>query len=291
MNVTKKGIRKMKDQIIKTSNKSVIQHGKYNDRIYLMKLDENDLPSILEELNNLARENNYGKIFAKVPLWAVPFFKSDGYITEAYIPRFIKGEQDIHFVSKFLSSDRLAGIETGKLEGMSKILQGSRIKKNTGNKIPEYNIEVLNENDAVRLTNIFKKVFKSYPFPIHDPEFIIKSMRDNTVYFGIRDEQSGEFRAVSSSEVDTVNLNAEMTDFAVLESERGKKFSIALLKRMEEHMKEINMKTLYTIARLNSPPMNKTFLRMGYRYTGTLIKNTNISGNIESMNVLYKSIV
>jgi len=34
--------------------------------------------------------------------------------------------------------------------------------------------------------------------------------------------------------------------------------------------------------------MNITFSRMGYRYSGTLLNNTNISGRLESMNVWYK---
>ncbi len=59
---------------------------------------------------------------------------------------------------------------------------------------------------------------------------------------------------------------------------------------MEIEMKNQGMKTLYTIARLNSIAMNLTFLRSNYKYSGTLIKNTNISGQIESMNVYYKQI-
>jgi len=48
-------------------NNSLIQHGKENDRVYLMKLDERDLSDILEELNRLAEDSGYTKIFAKVP--------------------------------------------------------------------------------------------------------------------------------------------------------------------------------------------------------------------------------
>jgi putative beta-lysine N-acetyltransferase len=88
--------------------------------------------------------------------------------------------------------------------------------------------------------------------------------------------------------VDRKRRNAEMTDFATLPDFRGKKLSVILLAHMEDQMRINRIKTLYTIARLKSMPMNLTFLRMGYRYGGTLINNTNISGEIESMNVLYK---
>jgi hypothetical protein len=34
--------------------------------------------------------------------------------------------------------------------------------------------------------------------------------------------------------------------------------------------------------------MNITFARAGYRYAGTLVNNTQICGQLESMNVWYK---
>ncbi|MDZ7737609.1 MAG: putative beta-lysine N-acetyltransferase [Bacteroidales bacterium] len=278
----------MTDRVIKTDKGSVLQHGKFNDRIYLMKLGEKDVPAIISEMDELARNNEYGKIFARIPLWALPLFKAGGYISEAYIPGYIRGMEDIHFVSKFLSSDRLLGIETDMLEQFSSLLNKGYV---ADKQIPEDSggIDAIGEEDAEEAAALFRQVFETYPFPIHDPQFIIRSMRDNTKYFGIRDKNN-KFIAISSAEVDTENLCAEMTDFAVLKSQRGKKLSIRLLQEMEKHMKKIDIKTLYTIARLNSLPMNRTFLRQGYKYTGTLIKNTNISGRIESMNILYKSL-
>ena len=84
--------------------------------------------------------------------------------------------------------------------------------------------------------------------------------------------------------------NAEMTDFAVLPRYRGQKLAGQLLSVMEEAMKSAGVKTLYTIARLKEPGMNKTFINAEYRYSGTLVNNTNISGSIESMNIFYKKI-
>ena len=54
------------DTIEKFGN-SVIQHGKNNNRIYLMKLSKKDTPSIIERLDDLALTNHYTKIFAKIP--------------------------------------------------------------------------------------------------------------------------------------------------------------------------------------------------------------------------------
>ena len=95
---------------------------------------------------------------------------------------------------------------------------------------------------------------------------------------------------MSAAETDKAEKNAEMTDFAVLPQYRGRGLAGQLLSYMEETMKPACVKTLYTIARLREPGINKIFINAGYRYTGTLINNTNISGSIESMNIFYKNI-
>ena len=43
-------------------------------------------------------------------------------------------------------------------------------------------------------------------------------------------------------------------------------------------------------SRLISGGMHITFARRGYRFGGTLVNNTDISGQIESMNVWYKTL-
>lgn len=278
----------MSDIVIKTGRGSIIQHGKLNDRIYLIKMREADFPWIIGEMNRLARENSYSKIFCKVPDWALPEFKSDGYITEAHVPGYSQGRDDYFFVSKFLSSDRLMEIETDRLAEMGDLIKNNRVIDDFQG-INDFEIGRLDQGRAKEVSRVMSRVFATYPFPVHDPLFIRESMEGNTEYFGALDNR-GNLVAVSSAEIDTEYENAEMTDFAILPDYRGKRLSLKLLSGMEKYLKGLKVKTLYTIARLNSMPMNKTFLKLGYRYTGTLIKNTNISGKIESMNVLYKSV-
>lgn len=277
----------MNDNTLRILEASQIQHGKENDRIYLMKMMRKDYPAIINEMNNLARINSYSKIFCKIPGWAVPGFISDGFITEAVIPNFFNNNTDCYFVSKFLNSDRLLNIENEQLKSLSELLylKNNRPQQKTISE-PQYNIRKLNESDIEKLADIYSVVFKTYPFPIHDPEYLLKAMQSNVQFYGI--EVSGDLAAVSSAEIDFEGANAEMTDFATYPKFRGKSFSILLLKEMEKEMLQQNINTVYTIARLNSMAMTKTFLRGKYKYAGTLIKNTNISGKIESMNTFYK---
>lgn len=265
---------------------SIIQHGKLNDRIYLMKLDDRDLGDIFHKLTTLARKNKYSKIFCKVPKNLAPIFFADAYLLEAYIPRFYNNQQDVFFVSKFLNSDRLLNVETNQLSDLSKLLS-----EKTGNRKSlksDFSIRRLNDSDINQITAIYSEVFESYPFPIHDPEYIRETMNNNVLYFGA--EKDGMLVSLASSEMDVKGRNAEMTDFATLPAYAGNSLALMLLDAMDREMKNQGIKTLYTIARLNSIPMTLTFLRSDYQYSGTLIKNTNIAGKIESMNVLYKHI-
>lgn len=275
------------DRIETLGNRSIVQHGKLNNRIYLIKLDESDCPLILDHLRELAQEHNYAKIICKIPEWAVPLFLADGFLTEAIIPKFYQGKTAVFFLSKYRDSDRLMNLEYKNLEETSKLFKALHEKEDDpGN--DKFDIRLLDETDVEQITDLYKKVFKSYPFPIFNPGYILKSMKENVCYFGI--QKKNKLIAIASSELDRKGQNAEMTDFATDPEFRGKKLGQLLLSRMEEEMEEMNIKTLYTIARLPSIPMNKVFLKHQYQYAGTLLKNTNISGSIESMNVYYKQL-
>jgi putative beta-lysine N-acetyltransferase len=208
---------------------------------------------------------------------------------EAFIPAFYGGKESVSFMSKFLNSDRLLGMEVDQMNAFSSLLleyKGIEHVDTAAPRSDKYPVLSLHEDRAEEIAALYKQVFASYPFPINDPEYIRQTMEKNIRYYGV--EERGELIALSSAEMDVESRNVEMTDFATLPAARGKRLSLKLLKSMESEMREVGMITLYTIARLNSFAMNKTFLNSGYSYSGTLINNTNIAGSIESMNVLYK---
>lgn len=276
------------EDVIETIGKgSLIQHGKLNNRIYLIKLIEEDCPDILDALRRMAAKHAYTKIFCKVPEWAAPVFIADGFMTEAIIPAFYRGKDAAFFMAKYLDSDRLMLLENQSLKELSALLKSTHMKE----KLPGNNsflIRQLGPTDVEQITDLYRKVFQSYPFPIHNREYIRLTMQDNVRYFGV--SKKGKLIAVASAEIDEEGKNAEMTDFATDPDFRGRRLGQLLLAKMEKEMEALRMKTLYTIARLPSIPMNKVFLKHQYQYAGTLLRNTNISGAIESMNVYYKQL-
>ncbi|MDF1558887.1 MAG: putative beta-lysine N-acetyltransferase [Bacteroidales bacterium] len=267
--------------------KSTLSHDKRSDRVYLINLHRDDFPEIINYIDWLADKFQYTKIFAKVPSKYAPAFFNAGYIIEASIPLFFKGKGDVLFLMKYMTEERHIP-EHDALQAFQDML----IKPATANKKPLddiFTIRPLKVADINDMITIFKQVFKTYPFPIFEPSFLLKSMQENeTRYFGVFHDHN--LIAVSSAECNTADKNAEMTDFAVLPKYRGKRLAIHLLSFMEKELVRSDFKTFYTISRLKSLSMNKTFYNSGYKYSGTLIQNTQISGNIENMNVWYKNI-
>ncbi|MGO1469907.1 MAG: putative beta-lysine N-acetyltransferase [Tissierella sp.] len=284
----------MYDTIIKKGN-SYLQHGFHNNRIYLMHLDKRDMPEILDTLTYMANTHGYTKKIAKVPETYSPFFLERGYTTEAKVPGFFNGKEDCVFMGKYRDKER--NIPVNKLLN-KKVLEAAHSKtpvdslefKSTDYKLPSgFYFKKAESIDVYKMCELYSKVFNSYPFPVSDPEYIQQTMNNHVVYFSIW--KDNEIIALSSCEINTEDENVEMTDFAILPEYRGYNLAYFLLIKMEKEMKENKIKTAYTIARSCSYAMNCTFAKCGYDFSGVLIKNTQIGGKIEDMNIWYKSLV
>lgn len=272
---------------IEKIGKSVIQHGDMNKRIYIMKLDESDFPQILDTVDNLAKENEYTKIFAKVPAQFKERLANLGYVQEACIPNFYDGENDAVFMGKYFDETRKKEQHPDTVKRNLKIAEE---KKDSPAKTEHngYEFAKLTPDDVQEAAKVYELVFKRYPFPIFDPVYLNNTMKSHIDYFCVRHQ--GKIIALASAEKDEAHSNAEMTDFATLPEYRGKGLASELLKRMETEMKIQGIKTMYTIARAMSAGMNVTFAKAGYEYCGTLINNTHIYSGLESMNIWYKPV-
>lgn len=276
----------MKHDLCEKTGASHVQHGPHSNRIYLIKLGKQDLPEIVEQLDILARKHGYTKLFAKVPECSKTPFLNAGYKEEARIPLFYNKEKDACFLAKYLDRSRS---ELANRDEITKILDLAKSKAEKKKESPiSINSTLIRcgTEHIAQMVEIYRKVFPSYPFPIHDPEYIRKTMGENLIYFGIL--ENDKLIALSSAEMDQDGANAEMTDFATLPEQRGKGLAGILLREMEEEMQRLGIQTAYTMARAISAGMNIIFSQNDYQFAGTLINNTQISGSIESMNVWYK---
>ncbi|MBC8208292.1 MAG: putative beta-lysine N-acetyltransferase [Desulfobulbaceae bacterium] len=265
---------------------SIIQHGPYNDRIYLMKQGEDK--SLAADLIAMAKQHGYSKIFVKIPAGSSGQFAGVGYVEEAAIPRFYNDSETGIFMGYYLSEARSFEINPASLD---KILHLAHDKAETPIRPlneSEFTLRQCQVSDVEEMAAIYGALFTTYPFPIHEPSFLLDTMQKNVDYFGI--ERNGKFIALSSAEIDRSAQNVEMTDFATLPEYRGNSLAVHLLRRMEKEVARKGIKTSYTIARAVSASMNITFAKLGYSYGGRLKNNTNISGKIDSMTIWYKFI-
>ncbi len=268
---------------------ATIQHGPLSQRIYVMKIGNAQPKALVPALRKIAEEKGYTKIFAKIPTACEGDFIDGEYSREALIPGYFNGDEAAAFMALFLSDERAHADNADELE---RVLQLALEKQNSpGHKKPlpdGARVRACTPEDAPAMSAIYRVVFPTYPFPIDKPEYIIQTMKSHVAYFGV--EIDGELVSIASAEMDRAGSNVEMTDFATLPDWLGNGFALHLLEHMEIEMRAIKIATSHTIARAISPGMNITFAKCGYEYGGQLRNNTNISGQIESMNIWFKNL-
>lgn len=276
----------MQSDQIEFFGSSQIQHGPANNRVYLIKLNKNDLPDILAHVQSLALHNGYTKIFAKVPASALAHFEEDGYMTEASVPNFFKGCEDGFFMSRYFDQTRMIDPDAQRVRKVLQKAQEKAMSPDVELAESDLHCRLATPHDCEQMSALYDLVFKSYPFPIHNPDYLLETMSNNVVYAGVW--RGNQLLALASAEVDRKMANSEMTDFATHPDCRGGGLATVLLAKLEGLIGKTGVKTCYTIARATSFGMNVTFARSGYNYSGTLIRNTQIAGSLESMNIWYK---
>ena len=270
---------------------ALIQHGSFNDRIYLMKINDADPDELVSSLLEKAQASGYTKVLAKIPRSNSNAFLNAGYRKEAEIPGFYAGKEDALFLCYYLSKHRILERNSAKIEKVYKLSKQKQVARESVITQPldvKLTLRNMSKDDVHRMAELYSCVFPSYPFPIVDSNYLLETMESHVDYFGI--ETGSKLIALSSLEKDIKNKNAEMTDFATLPEWQSRGVAKHLLVHMEEQAKPKGILTAYTIARAESPGMNIVFTKNAYRYGGRLTNNTNISGHIESMNIWYKSL-
>src|SRR5690606_21028580 len=97
-----------------------------NDRIYLMKMpEEAKAAKVIEAIEEIAEDRDYGKIFVKAPEKRYVPFREKGYEIEATVPGFYQGEEQALFMVKYLDHERQ---QLEKPEVLQEIIEVSRDK-------------------------------------------------------------------------------------------------------------------------------------------------------------------
>jgi putative beta-lysine N-acetyltransferase len=255
----------------------------YNQRVQVLDYRFQDARAFVGALRRRAEELGFGKVFMKSRAGDTPSLETAGMVREATIPRYFAGE-DADVLALFVDPARRKSPHHDEQQQILEKVRSAARQPDPPPLPPDHQSLTAAPDDAEELASLYAEVFASYPYPIQDPSYLVDTMRSHVVYRIVRDERN-RVVAAASGETDPDHGNAEMTDFATLPDQRRKGLALHLLAGLEQEMESKGIEHLYTIARARSFGMTRVFYNRGYRFTGTLVNNCNISGGFEDMHV------
>lgn len=245
------------------------------------------ISNVVERAEELVESEKADKLIIKGRTEQFTQLLERGFSFEAHIDGFFLGA-DCLFFSKFFSDERRTSPHWVQEDGIIKSVYHLAEQTQTISPPKEYILKKMDETDAKGLSDLYKAVFQIYPTPLNDPEYIIKTMKEGTIYFGfVHDDQ---IVSAASAEVNLFYKNAEMTDCATLKEHRKHGLMKVLLARLEVELIKNGIYCSYSIARALSFGMNAALFQLGYAYRGRLVNNVYIYDKIENMNVWVKDL-
>lgn len=255
----------------------------HNQRLKIVDY-EGDPAVLASRMIKLCQEDGLGKIIAVIDDRDEKVFRHNGYILEGNIPGYFKGK-DGHCLSYFTKQERAHSIPLEKEDMI--ISQAQEVRGQY--QFSENNKFVFrdaNESDANQLAKLYDTVFKSYPTPMDNPAYIKKVMNQK-VLFKVA-EVAGQIVSAASADMNSVLLNAEITDCATLTEYRGQGLLSDLIYQLEGELIKKDFVTLFSLSRALSVGVNIVLVKQGYVYSGRQINNCDIMGKFEDMNIWVK---
>ncbi|MFB4164954.1 putative beta-lysine N-acetyltransferase [Alteribacillus sp. JSM 102045] len=260
----------------------------FSERIKIYALPkEEEMPLFLQSLKRVAIAKQCGKLILYVKKQDRTRKSLKLFQLEGAIKGFFQGE-DAFIYSLFLNRSRSRTVDATREKWVME--QAAKVTKKAGRPLlpANYTMRRPTEKDAEEMSRLYRSVFKTYPTPMHDPEFIRDVMK-NQVFFTVIEHKG---RIISACSVDVLPAfqSAEMSDCATMEEHRNRgllSYQFSFLIRL---MQKKGLWTLFSYSRSLSLGMNVVNVYHGFTYGGRMICNSNISGQLESMNIWYKQL-
>lgn len=257
-----------------------------NQRVKVMNVQTSNLDGgYIHHLQAIEKETGFTKTIIYSKKGDVDFFLNHGFHQEGKIDGFFNG-QNAYILAKFQSQER-AESKLKKEEDEIITLAKQNANRAERKSLPEtMNIRMAQSSDANQLSELFQVVFKTYPTPVHEPDYIKQVMSEDTTFMVV--EVENQIVSVASAEVSSDLGSVEMTDCATHPDFRGHGLLSYLFFALEEVMEKMGIYFLYSLTRAQSPAMNITASKHGYQYRGRLVNNCDIFSGYEDMNIWVK---
>jgi len=245
---------------------------------------------VIKKTVHLMCHHSFEKLIFYIRKDLLLHFLTAGFSLEAILPRYFNGS-DAYIVTKYFSKKRRISINWEKEDEIIRSLHqdeneiSSKFLETTS---PPFTLRKAITSDAKKLACLYQEVFKIYPTPLDDEEYIIHLLKGSSVYYVI--EENNEIISAASVDINYAFHNAELTDCATLPQYRGYGFMKSILKKLEQELVNNGIFCAFSIARSLSFGMNACFHNLGYTYTGRLINNCYIYDKLEDMNVWVKDL-
>ncbi|WP_425449246.1 putative beta-lysine N-acetyltransferase [Dethiothermospora halolimnae] len=259
----------------------------YNKRLKILNYGGKNYRGMAKRIDYIAKENNFDKVFIKATSKDWEEFMSYGYILEGIFKYYYNGDHG-YCLSKFYSSKRRDSDTIEKENEIIETINDYKPKDIDIKLEEEYSVSIANREDIQNITKLYDSVFKTYPIPLNNGDYVNTLMENDVIFIYIKHKD--KIVSCASADIDYLHKNAEMTDCATNPKYRKKGLMSVIIDKLEEEMRKRDINSLYSIARAVSFGMNKVFKKHGYSYTGRLINNCNICGNFEDMNLWVKKL-
>ncbi|ARI77899.1 putative beta-lysine N-acetyltransferase [Halobacillus mangrovi] len=256
-------------------------------RIKVYELPENMNEERMKELHTAAAEMNCDKLifYVKAQTDEEEILRELSAKLEGEIKGFFRGE-DTKIYAKYLDPDRNQPDSKNVISRVRELDLTSHAMKEG---LQEgYTMTWGKEDQAEEMAKFYKSIFSKYPTPIHEPDYIVKMLNDN-VHFSLI-YHDGKIVSACSADIFSDYGAAEFTDCATLPAYRGQGLLSHQYPFLQEKMKALGIKTMYSYTRAISMGMNIITAQQGFTYGGCMVQNSMIGTGLEDMNIWYKQL-
>ncbi len=208
-----------------------IDADRFNERLRVIRYDGQItalIPAVLAE----AKQEGAQKVIFFAKRGDEPEFVKHLFIVEGVIDGYYNGHEAVVMV-RYLSEERRRSdsyvSEDSTVDRLYETPQRGLTQTESA-----LMFRKADEDDADRLSHLYKHVFLTYPTPVFNPLYIKKTMRENTIYYAAFDQD--RLIGAASADINPVLGHAEMTDCAVLSDYRGNSVTAHLFKALEQEL-------------------------------------------------------
>jgi putative beta-lysine N-acetyltransferase len=242
--------------------------------------------AILDYLVYLEENQHVRKTIIYTLLEHIETFNNYGFSMEGRISGFFQGK-DAYILTKYKGSTRNESVSVDSNQQIMEIVRDDHKVVSKVRLDRKFEISLATGNDVDALSNLYQQVFTYYPTSVHDPDYLRTKI--NKDYFFVTIKENNTIVSAASAMIKPEYNSAEITDCATDPTYRGNNLLYSIILEIEKELLNRGVQTFFSLTRSQSPAMNLTVKRLGYKYEGTLINNCKIYSGFEDMNIWTKS--